>query len=159
MKSDADETTFENLVARPDWSWQVVAYKAFITLFVIGGWAMIFMWVLIIGALFGPVAESIAVAGRLILAGLMNALLAWALFTFSVSIWTERQHWALRAGIMIGVALCSVMVFKSVNAMINPDASIAVFFYRKLTLPFCLLTLACLLWELWRQFRPLKTKG
>lgn len=77
-------------------------WKAFITLFIIGGWGMLFMWALLIGAWFSPVPNSVAVVWKMILGALLNVLPAWALWALSVSVWTERQNLAIKVGLTIG---------------------------------------------------------
>ena len=49
-------------------------WKAFITLFIIGGWGMLFMWALLLGAWFSPVPNSVAVVWKIILGALQNVL-------------------------------------------------------------------------------------
>ncbi|WP_395733887.1 hypothetical protein [Prosthecobacter sp.] len=59
---------------RPDWPWWVVMGKAFVTLFIVGTWGMILMWMLLIGAWFSPL-----VLGALFSAFMVMKAVQWAM--------------------------------------------------------------------------------
>ncbi len=49
-------------------------WKAFITLFIIGCWGMMFMWALLIGVWFMPVPSSVAAEWKTIFVAVLNIL-------------------------------------------------------------------------------------
>ena len=153
----ADKPSEELPFARPNWPWWIVMWKAFVTLFIIGGWGMLFMWALLTGAWFSPVPNSIAVVWKMILGALLNVLPAWALWALSVSVWTERQNLAIKVGLTIGTLFSAYFVFNATQKATYHGDPIAAAIHRELAFQFCLLTFVCLVWELWKQFKPNKT--
>jgi hypothetical protein len=142
---------------RPNWPWWIVLWKAFITLFIIAVWGMLFMWALLIGAWFSPVPNSAAVVWEIILSALLNILPAWALWALSVSVWTEHQNMALKGGLIIGTLFSAFFVFNAAQKATYHGDPTASAINQELALPFCLLTFVCLIWELGKQFKPKKT--
>lgn len=153
----ADESSAELPFVRPNWPWWIVMWKAFVTLFIIGSWGMLFMWAMLIGAWFSPVPNSLAIVWKIILLGLLNVLPAWALWALSICVWTERQNLALKFGLIIGTLISAFFIFNTAQKATYHGDPIAATIRQELALPFCLLTFACLIWELGRQFKSKKT--
>jgi H+/Cl- antiporter ClcA len=147
------ESFTEFSFARPNWPWWLVMWKAFITLFIIGCWGMMFMWALLIGMWFMPVPNSVATSWKIIFVALLNILPAWALWALAVSVWTERQGPAIKGGLAIGALLGAYFAFRATQQATYDEDPTAAAIRQELTLPFCLLTVACFIWELRRQFK------
>lgn len=150
----ADESSVELPFVRPNWPWWVVMWKAFVTLFIIAIWMMIFGWALLIGVLFGSSPPSFALLLIIFVNALLCVMPAWALWALSVSTWTERQDWAVKVGLCVGTLFCGILIFRAAQKAPYHGDPITAYIHDSLTLPFCLLTLGCFVWELWKQFKP-----
>ena len=153
-----DDSPMNLAFNRPDWPWWVVMGKAFVTLFIVGTWGMILMWMLLIGAWFSPVPSSFGVALKVVLSCLLNILPIWVLWAFSVSVWSERRTFPLKAGLVLGALFSAFMVMKAVQWAMQQESS-ATAFNLEVKLPFCLLTFFCVAYELWKQFRRKHTRS
>lgn len=148
-----NESSAELPFARPNWPWWLVMWKAFITLFIIGCWGMMFMWALLIGVWFMPVPSSVAAEWKTIFVAVLNILPAWALWALAVSVWTERQGPAIKGGLAIGAFLGAYFAFRAIQQPTYHGDPTAAAIRQELMLPFCLLTVVCVIWELRRQLK------
>lgn len=118
---------------------------------------MMFMWAILIGFWFSPVPNSISVVWKIILCALLNFLPAWALWAFSISVWTGYQTLGLKCGLITGILLSAFFAFNAIQKVTYHGDAIAATIHRELAFPFCLLTFICLVWKFWKQFIPKKT--
>ena len=148
-----EESSSRSPCKRPNWPWWIVMWKAFVTLFIIGGCGILFLWSMRIEALFGYLSHSNAGFGIAIVSATFKALSVWALWAFSTSVWTERQNLSLKGGLIVGILFSAFRLAQSTQETNYEGDQIAVAIRENLPLPFWLLTFSCVAWELRRQFR------
>jgi hypothetical protein len=155
MKSvqSVDESSSTYQSSRPIWHWWKVMWKAFVTLFIIGGCGILFIWSVRVEAWFGSVSYSNAGLGIVLM--IVNATLKglglWALWAFSTSVWTERQNLPLKGGLIVGMLFSAFRSVQSTEVTHYKGDPIAVAIRQNLPLPFWLLTFICTVWELRKQ--------
>jgi hypothetical protein len=157
MKSvqSVDESSSTYQSSRPIWHWWKVMWKAFVTLFIIGGCGILFIWSVRVEAWFGSVSYSNAGLGivPMIVNATLKGLGLRALWAFSTSVWTERQNLPLKGGLIVGMLFSAFRLVQSTEVTHYKGDPIAVAIRQNLPLPFWLLTFTCIVWELRKQFR------